>query len=156
MVVRLLPRRTDPVSQPDRFRTIENTVMTALAWLRLVPNTYVLTTRGRRTGKVRRNPVTVVRIGERKWLVAPYGTVSWVHNALATGRIRLSRVAYRGELRIEQTPFDRTGPVLKRYVEIAPAARPYFAATRASSELDFVAEAAEHPVFELIRDPATS
>ncbi len=31
----------------------------------------------------RTNPVTVVEHDGRRWLVAPYGPVSWVHNARA-------------------------------------------------------------------------
>ncbi|WP_404353119.1 nitroreductase family deazaflavin-dependent oxidoreductase [Phycicoccus jejuensis] len=44
---------------------------------RLIPHSWVLTTVGRRTGRERRNPVTVVDVGGRRWLVAPYGPVPW-------------------------------------------------------------------------------
>jgi len=57
----------------------------------LVPHTYILTTRGRLTGRVRTLPVTVVEQGSKRWLAAPYGPVSWVHNARAASRISLSR-----------------------------------------------------------------
>jgi hypothetical protein len=40
--------------------------------------------------------------------------------------------------------------VLKKYVRIASATRPYFKATKDSPAADFTAEAGEHPVFELI------
>jgi deazaflavin-dependent oxidoreductase (nitroreductase family) len=49
----------------------------------LVPHTYVLTTIGRKTGRPRSTPVTLVEKGDQRWLVAPYGPVSWVLTAVA-------------------------------------------------------------------------
>ena len=42
--------------------------------------------------------------------------------------------------------------MLKKYVKIASATRPYFAATKDSPVEAFTAEADRHPVFELIPD----
>lgn len=39
--------------------------------------------------------------------------------------------------------------MLKRYVAVASATRPYFAAHKDAPVEDFVAEAGRHPVFEL-------
>ena len=44
----------------------------------------------------------------------------------------------------------RPGPVLKRYVAIATATRPYFAADKDAPVEDFVSEAHRHPVLELL------
>jgi hypothetical protein len=49
---------------------------------------------------------------------------------------------------------DEAGPVLKRYVAVATKTRAQFQATKDSPVEDFVAEAARHPVFELIPVPA--
>ena len=72
--------------RPGRGRHVENTIMSALVRAGLVPRSYLLTTQGRRTGKPRTNPVVPVEHDGRRWLVAPYGPVSWVHNARAAGR----------------------------------------------------------------------
>jgi hypothetical protein len=37
-----------------------------------------LTVRGRRSGRLCSTPVTLLEQGDRRWLVAPYGEVSWV------------------------------------------------------------------------------
>ena len=74
-----------------RGRHVENTIMSALVRAGLVPRSYLLTTQGRRTGKPRTNPVVPVEHDGRRWLVAPYGPVSWVHNARAAGRVTLTR-----------------------------------------------------------------
>ena len=116
----------------------------------LVPSTYLLTTTGRKTGKQLTHPVTVVDHAGRRYLVAPYGPVSWVQNARAAGRVRLGRRGKTGHYVVREVDAAEAGPVLKRYVEVATATRPYFQATRHSPVEAFVAEAAGHPVFELI------
>jgi deazaflavin-dependent oxidoreductase (nitroreductase family) len=125
-------------------------IMSALARAGLVPRSCLLTTQGRKTGRPRTNPVVPVEHDGRRWLVAPYGPVSWVHNARATGRVSLTRRRDTRDYTIRDVPPDEAGPVLKRYVRIAPSARPYFQATTDSAVEDFVAEAGRHPVFELM------
>jgi hypothetical protein len=44
---------------------------------------------------------------------------------------------------------DEAGPILKQYVAVASAARPYFRADKAAPVSEFVAEAHLHPVLEL-------
>jgi deazaflavin-dependent oxidoreductase (nitroreductase family) len=121
----------------------------------LVPSTYLLTTTGRKTGKQLTHPVTVVDHDGRRWLVAPYGPVSWVHNARAAGRVQLGRRGKTGDYLVREVDATEAGPVLKRYVEVATATRPYFQATTDSAVEAFVAEAAGHPVFELIPSDRT-
>ena len=135
--------------RPGRSRHLENTIMSALARAGLVPRSCLLTTRGRKTGRRRTNPVVPVEHDGRQWLVAPYGPVSWVHNARATRRVSLTRRRNTRDYTIREVPPDEAGPVLKRYVRMAPSTRPYFQATKDSPVEDFVAEADRHPVFEL-------
>jgi deazaflavin-dependent oxidoreductase (nitroreductase family) len=135
---------------PGRGRHAENAIMSALVRAGLVPRSYLLTTRGRKTGRPRTNPVVPVEHQGRRWLVAPYGPVSWVHNARATGRVTLTRGRDTREYAIREVGPEEAGPVLQRYVRIATATRPYFVATKDSPVQDFVAEADRHPVFELV------
>ena len=124
--------------------------MSALARTGLVPGTYVLTTVGRRTGAERHNPVTIVEDAGRRWLVAPYGAVPWVHNARAAGEVRLSRRRSTTTYAVREVSATEAGPVLQRYVEVATATRPYFAARRGDPPEAFTREAAQHPVMELL------
>jgi deazaflavin-dependent oxidoreductase (nitroreductase family) len=128
---------------------VENTIMSALVRAGLVPRSYLLTTRGRKTGRPRTNPVVPVDHGGQRWLVAPYGPVSWVHNARATGRVSLTRRRDTRDYTIREVSPEEAGPVLKRYVRLAPSARPYFQASKDSPVKDFVTEADRHPVFGL-------
>ena len=123
--------------------------MSALVRAGLVPRSYLLTTRGCKTGRPRTNPVVPVEYGGLRWLIAPYGGVSWVHNARATGRVSLARRSITRDYTVREVPPDEAGPVLKQYVRIARATRPYFQATKDSPVEDFAAEADRHPVFEL-------
>ena len=102
--------------------------MSALVRVGLVPRSYLLTTRGRKTGRPRTNPVVPVEHDGRSWLVAPYGPVSWVHNARAAGRVSLTRRRDTRAYAVREVSRDEAGPVLKRYFRLAPSARPYFQA----------------------------
>jgi deazaflavin-dependent oxidoreductase (nitroreductase family) len=135
--------------RPGHGRHVENTVMSALVRAGLVPRSYLLTTRGCKSGLPRTNPVVPVEHGGRRWLVAPYGPVSWVHNARAAGRVSLTRRRDTRYYTLREVSADEAGPVLKRYARLAPSARSYFQATKDSPVEDFTAEADRHPVFEL-------
>jgi hypothetical protein len=110
----------------------------------LVPHSYLSTTRGRRTGRLRTNPVTVVERDGRRWLVAPYGPVASVHSARAAGRVTLRR---RRETRLRSAAPEEVGPV--RYVQIARPTRPCFRADKDAPVEESIGEADRHPVFEL-------
>jgi hypothetical protein len=66
----------------SRWRRLLNGLVRTLLHMGLGPrHTYLLTVRGRRTGIRHSTPVTLVEKGTNRWLVAPYGEVSWVRNA---------------------------------------------------------------------------
>ncbi len=113
---------------------------------------HLLTTRGRITGRPHTNPVVPVEHDGRRWLVAPYGAVQWVHNARAAGRVSLRHGRVTHDYTIREASADEAGPVLKRYVALASRTRARFTATKDSPAEEFVAEAHRHPVFELIAD----
>jgi deazaflavin-dependent oxidoreductase (nitroreductase family) len=112
-------------------------------------HTYLLTVRGRRTGTPYSTPVTLVEEGTHRWLVAPYGEVSWVRNARAAGQVTLSR-GRQSEIvaPVELGPAE-AAPVLKQYVTEVPITRPFFDARPDSPLEAFVAEAPRHPVFRI-------
>lgn len=133
-----------------RVQRVANAVISALASWGLVPHTYTLTVRGRKTGRLHSTPVTVVETGDKKWLVAPYGPVHWVLNARAAGRVTLSRRHASTEYDVRELPPDEAAPVLKQYVQVASATRSYFAASKDAPVEDFRREADRHPVFALV------
>src|ERR1700716_2645498 len=117
----------------DRFRVtfgrrLLNWLISLLIRLGAMPKTnYLLTTRGRRTGRPHTTPVTVIEDGGQRWLVAPYGPVAWVSNARASGQVTLTRGGRSERVRVEEVrdPAE-AARVLKLYVERVPLVRPYF------------------------------
>lgn len=127
-----------------------NYMMTALVRLGLGPRrTHLLTVAGRKTGRPFTTPVSLVLDGERRWLVAPYGEVSWVKNARAAGQVTLARGGRRETLRIRPATPAESAPVLRAYIAEEPITRPYFDADPGSPLAAFEAEADRHPVFLL-------
>jgi len=105
----------------------------AAAFARLLP-------RGDSTfpGAARHAILVPVEHDGRRWLVAPYGPVSWVHNARAAGRVTLTRRRDTRQYAIREVAPEQAGHIPKRYVRIATAARRYFLATKDSPVEDFV------------------
>ena len=116
---------------------------------------FLLTVNGRRTGRPHTTPVAVVQHGSERWLVAPYGDVSWVQNARAAGRVWLSRGRRREECEIAEVSPTAAGPILQEYVTMEPITRPFFGASVDTPVAAFAADAAKHPVF-LLRSPNTT
>lgn len=131
-------------------RRLGDRLMRPLIRVGMVPGTYLLTVRGRKSGTPRSNPVTLVEGDQgRRWLVAPYGVVGWVRNARAAGRVTLTRRGHAVEYTLREVSPDEAGPVLKRYVALAKITRPYFRAHPDAPAAEFAAEAERHPVIEL-------
>lgn len=150
------PRRQPPVAsrdhvQPDfrgrRWR-LGNTVAFLFARAGIGPMA-LLTTLGRRTGRPYTVPVVPVEHDGAWWLVAPYGSVQWLHNVRAGGPVTLR---YGRHVRTYQgrdaTPAE-AGPVLRRYATVATRTRSRFPRLDAPDEA-FVAAAARCPVVELV------
>ncbi len=127
---------------------VGDAVFRGLAALGLGPAS-VLTTTGRRTGQLRSTPVIPVRQGGRQWLVSPYGEVSWLLNARASGEIALHRGRAVHTFTIREISAAEAGPILKQYIAVASATRPYFRADKDAPISEFIAEAELHPVLEL-------
>jgi deazaflavin-dependent oxidoreductase (nitroreductase family) len=110
----------------------------------------LLTTIGRKSGIPRYNPVTLIEDGGHRWLVSPYGNVSWVYNAKASGKVTLTRNGKSETVAIRECTMEQAAPVLRKYMIHVTITRPYFDVGVDSSEQAYIAEAPKHPVFEII------
>ena len=131
-------------------RRLANWLMKALLRIGIKPDTtYLLTVRGRKSGKLYTTPITLVEENDQRWLVAPYGEVNWVRNARAAREVTLTR-GQRSEIVpiVELTP-EASAPVLKKYVNRVPITRAYFDAAPDAPVEAFGAEASRHPVFRI-------
>jgi deazaflavin-dependent oxidoreductase (nitroreductase family) len=116
------------------------------------PRTHLLTVPGRVSGKPWSTPVSIVRMGDERWLVAPYGDRNWVKNARAAGRVELRRGRRRERLGVEELAPAEAVPVLREYYRLGRVTRPFFAVTLDSSAEQWLADAPRHPVFRLIAE----
>jgi deazaflavin-dependent oxidoreductase (nitroreductase family) len=133
------------------WRRVVNRIIRALLWFGVGPShTYLLTVRGRKSGKPYSTPVTLVEENGQRWLVSPYGEVGWVRNARATREVTLSRGRRSESVNIVELPPPEAAPVLKKYLAQLPVVRPFFDVTPRSDLADFVGEAPRHPVFRVI------
>jgi deazaflavin-dependent oxidoreductase (nitroreductase family) len=132
-------------------RRVANWLMRGLLRWGLAPrHTYLLTVRGRRSGRSHTTPVTLVEEGHERWLVAPYGDVGWVRNARAAGAVTLTRGLQVEAVAIRELGPVEAAPVLKRYITTVPITRPFFDVTPESDLGEFETEAPRHPVFHLV------
>ena len=115
------------------------------------PKSYLLTVRGRKTGKPYSIPVSPLEQDGVRYIVSPYGEVGWVKNARASGEVTLSRGSQSETVKVEEMPPEETGVLLKTYYDREKAyVAPYFDVNENSSLEMFTAEAAQHPVFRVV------
>lgn len=111
----------------------------------------LLTTVGRKSGLDRTTPVTIVEVGGHEWLVAPYGSVSWVHNIRANPRATFTVGHATTPFTAVEVPPGEAAPVLRRYVTDVKVVRPFFE-TPHDGPLEGFASEPDKPVFRI--DPA--
>lgn len=127
-----------------------NRIMKSLVRFGIGPKqTYMLTVRGRKSGKLYSNPVSLVQEKGDRWLVAPYGEVSWVKNARAAGEVTLTQKRKSETVSITELGPEQSAPVLKKYIKLEPITQPYFDVDPDAVLEAFVAEAPRHPVFHI-------
>lgn len=132
------------------WRRAVNALVRPLARLGLTgPRTYLLTAPGRRSGRLWSTPVSIVRTGEQRWLVAPYGDRNWVRNARAAGWVELRRGRSHERVTVQELGPDEAVPVLRAYYRLGRVTRPFFDASLDSSDDEWRAEAPRHPVFSI-------
>jgi deazaflavin-dependent oxidoreductase (nitroreductase family) len=106
---------------------------------------------GRRTGRLISFPVAVADYEGGRYLVSMLGNdANWVRNVRAAGgRAVLRRRGREGVRLVEVEPRDRA-PILRRYLEVAPGARPHLPVDRHAPLAEFERIADQFPVFRVI------
>jgi len=105
---------------------------------------------GRRTGHPVALPIVIAEYDGGRYLVSMLGPdANWVRNVRAAdGRAVLHR---RGSetVQLEEVEPGERAPILRRYLDIAPGARPHFPIDRRSAPAEFAAIADRYPVFRI-------
>lgn len=109
-----------------------------------------LTTGGGQSGRLISFPVAIAEHRGERYLVAMLGDhTNWVRNVRAASGGAVLRQGRRRPVQLEEIPVEQRAPVLRRYLSIAPGARPHFPVTRGAPLEDFERIAAQYPVFRV-------
>ena len=110
----------------------------------------VLEVQGRKSGRIRSNPVVIATVEGKQYLVSMLGPESeWVRNVEAAhGRASIRQWRRRRVLLVLVPPEDRA-PVLREYVRIAPSGRQHFPVRVGAPLPDFGGIAERYPVYRI-------
>lgn len=116
----------------------------------LLPRRWVnLEVRGRNTGRTTSFPIGMADVAGRWYLVSMLGECNWVANVRAANGDAVLRRRRARPVHLTEVPIDERGPILRRYVAVAPGGRPHIAVPKGATVEEFQAIAAQHPVFQV-------
>ncbi|GAB3147750.1 hypothetical protein GCM10027258_41610 [Amycolatopsis stemonae] len=112
---------------------------------------------GRTSGRLVKVPLVVADLAGERYLVAMLGDrTQWVRNVHAAGGHAVLRHGRAEPVRLEAVPPGERPPVLRRYLAVAPGARPHIPVDRHAPLEEFGRIAADFPVFRIVPEPATA
>ena len=123
---------------------------------RLSPkNAATLEVPGRRSGRLISFPVVVADHAGERYLVAMLGNdANWVKNAHAAGGRAVLVRGRREEVRLEEVDLADRAPILRRYLAVAPGARPHLPVDRHAPLEEFERISNQFPVFRVVAVPS--
>lgn len=128
-----------------------NRAWQAVASAGLWPNRLAtLEVRGRRTGNPFRLPVVIADYGGERYLVAMLGDhSSWAANVRAARGYAMLHHGQFEAVHLRELDVSQRAPILRRYLQVAPGARPHFPLSPRASLAEFDTIAARFPVFRI-------
>ena len=114
-----------------------------------------LEVRGRRSGRVVSFPVVIADYQGERYLVSMLGErANWVGNVRAANGRAVLRHGPHEEVCLGEVPVGDRAPILRRYLAVAPGARPHIPIDRTAPMEDFERIAPAVPVFHITTDRA--
>jgi len=105
---------------------------------------------GRRSGRVISFPVVIADFEGERYLVSMLGeNANWVRNLKAAGGHAVLRHGRREDVNLEEVEPSARAPVLRRYLQVAPGARPHVPVDRKAPLAEFARVAPDYPVFRI-------
>jgi deazaflavin-dependent oxidoreductase (nitroreductase family) len=138
--------------RPSALASAINRIMTMMARKGVgPPSLATLEITGRRSGRPIAFPIVVADHDGERYAVAMLGEgTSWVANVRAAqGKAFLQRGPEKAAVHLAELPVEQRPPVLKRYLEVAPGARPHIPVDYRAPVQQFGAIAAQYPVFRI-------
>jgi hypothetical protein len=136
---------------PNRFAQLQNRLSAVAFSAGLLPRRAgALEVRGRRSGKTISLPVVIADYEGDRYLVSMLGPeANWVRNLEADGGRAELRHGRRESVSLVEVDPALRAPILRRYLALAPGARPHIPVDRTAPLPEFEAIAADYPVFRI-------
>ena len=141
---------------PNRFARLQNRVSAMAFAAGIAPRRVAaLEITGRRSGRVISFPVVIANVDGERYLVSMLGAnVNWVRNLTAARGRAVLRHGRVESVHLEEVEPAARAPILRRYLQVAPGARPHIPVDRTAPLAEFAPIAADYPVFRIHADPA--
>ena len=143
--------------RPNWFARVQNRLSATAFAAGIAPGRAAeLQVRGRRTGRLVCFPVVIADYQGGRYLVSMLGDdVNWVRNLRAAGDRAVLRHGRREAVRLREVSPPGRAPILRRYLQVAPGARPHIPVDRNAPLTDFDRISPSYPVFRVLPDTAT-
>lgn len=138
-------------ARPNRFARLQNraaaTAFAAGVW---PTRAAALEVQGRRSGRVISFPVVIADYSGERYIVSMLGEdANWVRNLRADGNRAVLRHGRREAVRLDEVDSGVRAPILRRYLEVAPGARPHIPVHWRAALEEFERIARDYPVFRI-------
>ena len=105
---------------------------------------------GRSSGRSLAFPIVLADINDTWYAVSMLGAnANWVRNVRVAGGAATIRHGQSWDVHLAEVPVPQRAPILKRYLDVAPGARPHVPVDRSEPVEAFVPIAADFPVFRV-------
>ncbi len=141
--------------RPNVLARAINAGWAAIHSLGVAPDYLVtLVVKGARSGRSIAFPLAMVKMDGERYLVSMLGKdAAWVRNVAAADGYAVLRHGRTEHVRLVPVPVEERAPILKRYLGLAPGARPHIPVDKDAPLEAFAAIAADFPVFR-VTNPA--
>jgi hypothetical protein len=140
--------------RPNRLAAVMNRISAVIASAGVWPSRLVtLQVRGRRTGRRISFPLVVAQYQGERYLVSMLGAhAGWVANVRADGGRAVLSNGRVEHVRLTEVDAGDRAPILRRYLQVAPGARPHIPVDRRAPLTEFERIAGQYPVFRVHTD----
>jgi hypothetical protein len=137
--------------RPNILAKVLNRGGAILHSLGILPASFVtLEVVGRKSGKIIRLPLAMTEMNGERYLVSMLGEESnWVRNVrAANGKAKLVH-GISEQVLLEEVDIRQRAPILKKYLQIAPGARPHIPISKDAPIAEFEKIVSKYPIFRI-------
>jgi hypothetical protein len=138
--------------RPNRLARLQNSASAAVFARGVLPRRAAsLEVRGRKSGRTVSLPVVIADLAGERYLVSMLGEgANWVQHVRADHGQAILRHGRCESVTLEEVPVEDRPAILRRYLDVAPGARPHIPVERSAPIADFERIAPSFPVFRIV------